>query len=383
MFHVKHGRLGRKQFRVRLEAGRYDLTTEARYAPHKPAERIGVKLGRRVIQQQKQSLLQRRLCCFGRSEHHRTGKQFLLPAGNEFARLVLIVNEFEIGPVRSGLGAALLNISVKAGFENLKQGPVFTPARAILKARLASEEIKARLFQAVVRNLERHPSPGVELSRQLNKLAVPAPDCRYTSAGLQRCISLLQRPPKPPPDVQVTMFHVKRDPVEISTALFRRPGHQAMNVWIDNLQRQGCRQRRRAAVILAVYPNLEAHRTVAHTDATLALAGLNPPEQYELSFAVPDQALRRRAAKRFTPTQVRQCLQQACFAGRVRTIDQIAVWVSLQLYADQAAKIARRELLDWHLVLARLLLQAHRHNNKLAVILAGLPYQAARVPIQY
>ena len=52
----------------------------------------------------------------------------------------------------------------------------------------------------------------------------------------ERRISLLQCPAKSPPGVQVAMFHVERDPIQVAPPLFWGPRHQVMNIGINNLQ---------------------------------------------------------------------------------------------------------------------------------------------------
>ncbi len=69
----------------------------------------------------------------------------------------------------------------------------------------------------------------------LAKFGIPAAYEGFVRAGPEGRIPLFEHPPKPPPPVQVVVFHVERYPVEVAPAPIRRAGDQAMHLGIDDL----------------------------------------------------------------------------------------------------------------------------------------------------
>ena len=177
------------------------------------------------------------------------------------------------------------------------------------------------------------------------------------------------------------MFHVKRDPIEVTATLIGCPADKVVHIGVDYLQRQRRSQAGRTAAICTVNTNLQAGSAVTYADAGAGAIVIYLPKKNELLFAVPDQAVCRRPAKGFTAPEIGDRLQNARLARGVRAVDQIESGVRFELNGRQAAKIRRRKFANRHSV-SPAPLEAHRHNNKLTVVSPRLTNQAAGIAIQ-
>ena len=135
------------------------------------------------------------------------------------------------------------------------------------------------------------------------------------------------------------MFHVERHPIQETAPQLRPTRNQAMNLRIDDLQRQGFGKRRRPALTTAVYPYLKALATIPDTELVPTRLRHRLPEKYELLLAVPNNVVSSRTTKRLSPTQIRQRLQETCLPGGVGAMDQIEVGAQFKVGILQAAKI--------------------------------------------
>jgi hypothetical protein len=113
-----------------------------------------------------------------------------------------------------------------------------------------------------------------------------------------------------------------------------------MNLRINDLQWQRCRQRRRPTRIFAAYSDLEPLSTVSNPESQATLAAINLTEKHERLFAVLNQIGRVCPAKRLSAPQIRQRLQKTCLAGGVSTTDQIEARAQFNLHLLKATKVA-------------------------------------------
>ena len=101
VFHVKQPRRTRKQSRIGCQGRRDYLASQAGNGLHEPPEVVVVQLGRGIVQQQQQGSFEVRLDNFCGSQHQHTGQQLLLSSRYFLARLVILVLELKIRPMRS------------------------------------------------------------------------------------------------------------------------------------------------------------------------------------------------------------------------------------------------------------------------------------------
>ena len=107
---------------------------------------------------------------------------------------------------------------------------------------------------------------------------------------------------------------MKRNPVKIAAALLWRTADEIMYVRVDNLQRQRGGKRSRAAIGIAIYPNLQAFMAVANPHLRLSCPDIDMAKQHKLPLTVANEVSCCRATKRFATTKIRQRLQDAGFA---------------------------------------------------------------------
>ena len=193
---------------------------------------------------------------------------------------------------------------------------------------------------------------------------------------------MFQGPSEAPPGRKVLVFHVKPDPIDEAPPQLGTARDEVVHVRIDHLQWQRLGQRRRPALADTIDTDFEARAAVADAQAAGSGQAADLPEQHELLPAVPDQIWRTGATKGLAAAQVGHRLQQAGFAGGVRAVDQVEISSQLELGCFDATKVGSPEQADHYSLSCRQVrLKPHRHNHKGAVIIAGLPNQAARVAV--
>ncbi len=221
----------------------------------------------------------------------------MLPARHELACSPLVIVQLQIRPVRPGLRASELPIALQPGLQHFGKRLVLAPAGPILDANSRLEQILPGLLDSVLSHIQRQAAAFVDARSQLTKFRIPAPDRRGARPASQRRIALFQGPLEATPALQVAVFHVKRDPVQVATALVRPARDQVVNVRIDDLQGQRLGQRCRPPVALAIYAHFEPQCAVAHTDAGAAPSVLNLSEKDEFILSMTNQLLCGSAAK--------------------------------------------------------------------------------------
>jgi hypothetical protein len=90
---------------------------------------------------------------------------------------------------------------------------------------------------------------------------------------------------------------------------------------------------------LAIHVNFEARCAVSDAQRNVSRFQTDPAKKNKCFCLVPYQFTRRRTAKRPSPPEVCCCFQDACFPGRVCSIDEIITAAKIELYVFQATKV--------------------------------------------
>ena len=291
----------------------------------------------------------RTVCAVARGgQDHGACQELLLPSRDQPPRLALIVGQPQVSPVRAGLGATEKRIALRVIGQCFSKRPVCAPARRVIETDPVREQSDALLLERRQRCLQNAAPRRIDPLAQGNEFSVPRRNAGPGRRILERGVALLERSAEPPPQIQVTGFHVERDPVQKPPALVRPTANEVVDRRVDDLQGQRRGQCRSARLAFPIDTYLKALTAVPNPDADCSAAQFDTPEQHEGVLTMPDEVAGLATPKRLSPAEVRQRLQHTRLAGGVRPVDQRIAGVWLKLDVLETAKILCRERLNRH-----------------------------------